>query len=54
MELDINTDWVSGYTFTGGDAVAPLQGHKLLDDMSRPDDRYLNEGTRDFVALFSR
>ncbi len=54
MELDINTDWVSGYTYTDTETTPAVQGHKLLGDMVRPDDRYLVDGTRDFIALLAR
>jgi hypothetical protein len=56
MELDINTDWVSAYTYTPVDASNPssaIGGTKLLDSMSRPADRYLQPGERDFFALFA-
>ncbi|HMG28112.1 MAG TPA: phosphodiester glycosidase family protein [Acidimicrobiia bacterium] len=55
MELDINSQWVSYYTY---DQVYPdptaVQGHKLLPDMPRGDDRYLQPGERDFFAMFAR
>jgi hypothetical protein len=56
MELDINSQWVTYYTY---DQVYPydptaVQGHKLLPDMQRPDDRYLQPGERDFFAMFAR
>ncbi|MBV8950961.1 MAG: phosphodiester glycosidase family protein, partial [Actinobacteria bacterium] len=53
MELDINSQWVSYYTYSGT-TPADIQGHKLLGDIQRPNDRYLKDGTRDFVALFAR
>jgi hypothetical protein len=56
MELDINSQWVSYYLY---DQVDPananaVAGRKLLPDMQRAEDRYLQPGERDFVALFSR
>jgi hypothetical protein len=56
MELDINSQWVSYYTYdqiypTTPNAVA---GHKLLPDMQRAEDRYLQPGERDFIALLAR
>jgi hypothetical protein len=56
MELDINSQWVSYYLYdqvdpTNANAVA---GRKLLPDMQRAEDRYLQPGERDFVALFAR
>lgn len=56
MELDINSQWVSYYTY---DQVYPydpsaVQGHKLLPDMQRGEDRYLQPGERDFFAMFAR
>jgi hypothetical protein len=53
MELDINSEWVSYYTYSGTTS-ADIQGHKLLGDIRRPNDRYLRDGTRDFIAMFSR
>jgi hypothetical protein len=54
MELDINTAWVSYFTYTGGGAAGPIQGTRLLANMERPPDRYLTGNSRDFVALFAR
>jgi hypothetical protein len=56
MELDINSQWVSYYVY---DQVFPynptaVKGRKLLPDMQRGDDRYLQPGERDFFALFAR
>jgi hypothetical protein len=53
MELDINSEWVSYYTYSGT-TPADIQGHKLLGSIQRPNDRYLHDGTRDFVAMFTR
>jgi len=56
MELDINSQWVTYYTY---DQVYPydpnaVQGHKLLPDMQRGEDRYLQPGERDFFSMFAR
>jgi hypothetical protein len=53
MELDINSAWVSAYTFNSTDPANPslIHGTKLLQNMERPDDRYLVPGERDFFAL---
>jgi hypothetical protein len=53
IELDINSEWVSFYTYTGTSA-ADVQGHKLNGSIQRPPDRYLKDGTRDFFSLFAR
>jgi hypothetical protein len=56
MELDINTDWVSAYTYVNdppNDPNAPVIGIKLGGDMSRGGDRYLQPGERDFFAFFA-
>jgi hypothetical protein len=56
MELDINTDWVSAYTYVNDPATdpnAPVVGIKLGGDMSRGGDRYLQLGERDFFAFFA-
>lgn len=53
IELDINSQWVSFYTYTGTSA-SDVQGHKLIGAIQRPPDRYLKDGTRDFFALFAR
>jgi hypothetical protein len=56
MELDINSQWVTYYTY---DQVYPydptaVQGRKLLPEMQRGEDRYLQPGERDFFAMFAR
>jgi hypothetical protein len=56
MEMDINTDWVSAYTYAPPTLVsAPndVVGTKLLNGMSRPGNRYLVAGERDFFAFFA-
>ena len=53
IELDINSEWVSFYTYTGT-TPADIQGQKLTGAIQRPPDRYLRDGTRDFFALFAR
>ena len=56
MELDINSQWVSYYTYDQLYPTSPngVVGHKLLPDMQRGEDRYLQAGERDFIALFAR
>jgi Phosphodiester glycosidase len=54
MELDINTSWVSFFTYIGGDATGPITGVKLLDNMERSPGSYLGGNSRDFVAMFAR
>jgi len=53
MELDINSEWVSFYTYSGT-GPTDIRGNKLLGSIQRPADRYLKDGTRDFVALMLR
>jgi hypothetical protein len=56
MELDINTDWVSAYTYVNDpaeDPGAPVVGIKLGGDMARGGDRYFLSGERDFFAFFA-
>jgi hypothetical protein len=57
MEMDINSDWVSAYTYVNDpadDPNAPVVGIKLGGDMSRGGDRYLQPSERDFFAFFAR
>ncbi len=53
MELDINTWWISFTAFTP-DAGGKPQPVNLLRSMVRPPDRYLSDGTRDFVEIDMR
>ena len=56
MELDINTDWVSAYTYVNDppeNPAAPVIGIKLGGDMARGGDRYFQAGERDFFAFFA-
>ncbi len=56
MELDINTDWVSAFTYVPEDIANPSSatiGQKLLDSMSRSGDRYFSPGERDFFAFLA-
>ena len=56
MELDINTDWVSAYTYVNENAAdpnSPVIGIKLGGDMARDGYRYLQPGERDFFAFFA-
>ncbi|MGI8664184.1 MAG: phosphodiester glycosidase family protein [Acidimicrobiales bacterium] len=56
MELDINPEWVTYNIFKHADPANPaaVSGSLLLPDMQRPRDRYLQEESRDFVALYQR
>jgi hypothetical protein len=56
MELDINTDWVSAYTYVNSntsDPNSPVVGIKLGGDMSRDGSRYLQPSERDFFAFMA-
>ncbi len=54
MELDINSAWVSGFTYQqNGPTPSAVQGIKLLASMPRPDNHDLMPGERDFFALFA-
>ena len=53
MELDINTWWISFTVFAPG-GHGGLQPSNLLSSMVRPADRYLSDGTRDFVEIDAR
>ena len=55
MELDINSDWVTGYTYQQTDPSNPgaITGVKLLPAMSHGNDRYLQPSESDFFALLS-
>jgi hypothetical protein len=55
MELDINSDWVTAYTYEQADPADPgsLNGIKLLPAMSHSNNRYLQPGESDFFALLS-
>jgi hypothetical protein len=56
MELDINTDWVSAFTYVPQDVAdlsSPTVGVKLLPNMSRGTDRYFSPGERDFFAFLA-
>ncbi|MGI8751764.1 MAG: hypothetical protein ACR2MN_05545 [Acidimicrobiales bacterium] len=52
MELDINPEWVTFDTFTGGGSA--VVGTKLLASMYFPTNHFLVPFRRDFVALFAR
>jgi hypothetical protein len=56
MELDINSQWVTYYFYDQMDPAnaTHVEGRKLLPDMQRGGDRYLQPGERDFFALFAR
>ena len=54
MEMDINTDWVSGFTYVPSDPnnpASPTMGVKLLDGMTHGGDQYLQPNSRDFFAF---
>ena len=54
MEMDINTDWVSAFTYVPEDPPTrrrPPIGVKLLDNMSHGGDQYLQPDERDFFAF---
>jgi hypothetical protein len=54
MEMDINTDWVSAFTYVPSDPAnpsSPTMGVKLLDGMTHGPDQYLNPNSRDFFAF---
>jgi hypothetical protein len=53
MEMDINTDWVSAFTFQPNMTVAgnPIEGVKLLDGMTHDGSQYLQPNSRDFFAF---
>jgi hypothetical protein len=53
MELDINTWWVSFTTYTT-DAHGGIQTANLLSSMVRSSQRYLTDGTRDFIEVDAR
>lgn len=51
MELDINSAWVSGFTYQQlGSVPSAVQGVKLLANMPRPTNHDLMPGERDFFA----
>lgn len=57
MELDINSAWVSFFTYSKaapGLPASDLTVTKLLADMVPNPHRYLTPSNRDFVALFAR
>ncbi len=56
MELDINSEWTTFnlYSPTSPSDPTTVHGTKLLDNMSQSADRYLNNDSRDFFAIFSR
>jgi hypothetical protein len=54
MELDINTDWVSAFTYVPSnpaDPGSPTTGVKLLDGMTHSGSQYLQVNSRDFFAF---
>jgi hypothetical protein len=55
MEMDINTDWVSAFTYQPNTTVAgnPIEGVKLLDNMTHDGSQYLQPNSRDFFAFMA-
>jgi hypothetical protein len=53
MEMDINTDWVSAFTYAPNTTVPgnPIEGVKLLDGMTHDGSQYLQPNSRDFFAF---
>ena len=54
MEMDINTDWVSAFTYQPQDPNvpgSPIIGIKLLDNMAHDGSQYLQQNSRDFFAF---
>src|SRR5262249_15132439 len=54
MEMDINTDWVSAFTYVPQDPNAfnsPIVGSKLLGGMTHDGSQYLQQSSRDFFAF---
>ncbi len=53
MEMDINTDWVSAFTYVPNTTVPgnPIEGVKLLDGMTHDGSQYLQPNSRDFFAF---
>jgi hypothetical protein len=54
MEMDINTDWVSAFTYAPSDPAnpaSPTVGVKLLEGMTHGPDQYLQQNSRDFFAF---
>ncbi|HEX4528084.1 MAG TPA: phosphodiester glycosidase family protein [Acidimicrobiia bacterium] len=54
MEMDINTDWVSAFTYVPQDPNtfnSPIVGSKLLDGMTHDGSQYLQQSSRDFFAF---
>ena len=53
MEMDINTDWVSAFTYAPNTTVPgdPIEGVKLLDGMTHDGSQYLQTNSRDFFAF---
>jgi hypothetical protein len=53
MEMDINTDWVSAFTYQNNTTLPgnPVEGVKLLDGMTHDGSQYLQPNSRDFFAF---
>jgi hypothetical protein len=53
VPTSINTWWVSFTVYTPG-THGVLQASNLLPSMVRPPNRYLSDGTRDFIEIDAR
>lgn len=53
MEMDINTDWVSAFTYQNNTTLPgnPVEGVKLLNGMTHDGSQYLQPNSRDFFAF---
>jgi hypothetical protein len=53
MEMDINTDWVSAFTYQPNTTLPgnPIEGVKLLSGMTHDGSQYLQPNSRDFFAF---
>jgi hypothetical protein len=56
MALDLNTDWVSAYTYRTSPSVAgaSIDGVKLLDNMAHDGNWYLQPNGHDFFAFTAK
>jgi hypothetical protein len=56
MALDLNTDWVSAYTYRTNASVtgASIEGVKLLDNMAHDGNWYLQPNGHDFFAFTAK
>jgi hypothetical protein len=56
MALDLNTDWVSAYTYHDNIAAGgqSIEGVKLLDNMAHDGNRYFEPNAHDFFAFTAK